>query len=134
MNQIAFSPAAEIAAVPRQFYVEARNMDEETHSEIDDLLPSSLCQSRCLLKSATFSASHLPASASGLGGAPALPSPGLTVGEIDSTRDFSRSGGGHGCGIGGTNNTVYLPSVWRQRAAHRHQLHIQRQHHVMMKK
>ena len=60
----------------------------------------SLRQSRCLLTSAT-SCPRQAASTLGLGGAPALPSPGLTVDEIDSIRYFSGSGRGPGCGIGG---------------------------------
>ena len=65
-------------------HVEVRNTDGETDSEIDDLLPSSLRQSRCLWTSATPSASRQPASTSALGGARALPSPDLTVDEIDT--------------------------------------------------
>ena len=56
----------------------------ETYTEIDDLLQSSLCQSRCLSTLATSSAFHQMASTSALGGAPALPSPDLAVDEIDT--------------------------------------------------
>ena len=89
INQFASSPEAEIAAVLRQFYVEVQNTDEEPYSDIDELLPSSLRQSRCLLTSVTFSASYQPASASVLGGARALPFPDLTVDEINSIRYFA---------------------------------------------
>ena len=99
INQIASSPEAEIVAVLHQFYVEVRNKEEATYSEIGDL-PPSLRQSRCLLTSAT-SCPRQAASKSRLGRAPALPSPGLTVDEIDRSRYFSGSGGGPGCGIGG---------------------------------
>ena len=66
------------------FYVEVWNTNGETYSEIDDLLPSSLRQSRCLWTSATPSASRQPASTSALGGARALPSPVLTIHELDT--------------------------------------------------